>query len=161
MESRAKQIALVTGANKGIGFEVARQLAASGCIVLLGAPDETLGKEAAGKLAAGNLDVRFVPIDVTELSTITAAAENISRDFGRLDILVNNAGINDPADGPALTAHLDAVERVLRTNFLALWRLRKPCCRCCATRRLAASSTSRVASALLPAAPAPIRPPQT
>jgi NAD(P)-dependent dehydrogenase (short-subunit alcohol dehydrogenase family) len=84
MQSKAKQIALVTGANKGIGFEVARQLAASGCIVLLGARDETLGKEAAGKLAAGNLDVRFVPIDVTELSTITAAAENISRNFGRL-----------------------------------------------------------------------------
>jgi NAD(P)-dependent dehydrogenase (short-subunit alcohol dehydrogenase family) len=118
MQSQAKKIALVTGANKGIGFEVARQLAASGCVVLLGARSEALGKEAAAKLAAEGLDVRFVLIDVTELSTITAAAENISRDFGRLDILVNNAGINDPADGPALTAYLDAVERVLRTNFL-------------------------------------------
>jgi NAD(P)-dependent dehydrogenase (short-subunit alcohol dehydrogenase family) len=118
MQSKAKTIALVTGANKGIGFEVARQLAASGCVVLLGARHDALGKEAAAKLAADGLDVRFVLIDVTELSTITAAAENISRDFGRLDILVNNAGISDPADGPALTAHLDAVERVLRTNFL-------------------------------------------
>jgi NAD(P)-dependent dehydrogenase (short-subunit alcohol dehydrogenase family) len=120
MQTTAKRIALVTGANKGIGFEVARKLAASGCIVLLGARNQTLGKEAAAKLAAEALDVRFLPIDVTELSTITAAAENISRDFGRLDILVNNAGINDPSDGPALTAHLDAVERVLRTNFLAV-----------------------------------------
>jgi NAD(P)-dependent dehydrogenase (short-subunit alcohol dehydrogenase family) len=118
MQSSPKKIALITGANKGIGFEVARQLAASGCVVLLGARNEPLGKEAAGRLAAEGLDVRFVLIDVTELSTITAAAENLSRDFGRLDILVNNAGINDPADGPALTAHLDAVERVLRTNFL-------------------------------------------
>ena len=120
MQTTAKRIALVTGANKGIGFEVARKLAASGSIVLLGACNQTLGKEAAAKLAAEALDVRFLPIDVTELSTITAAAENISRDFGRLDILVNNAGINDPSDGPALTAHLDAVERVLRTNFLGV-----------------------------------------
>jgi NAD(P)-dependent dehydrogenase (short-subunit alcohol dehydrogenase family) len=120
MPSKAKQIALVTGANKGIGFEVARQLAASGCIVLLGARNESLGKEAAAKLVAEGLGMRFVPIDVTQLSTINAAAESISRDFGRLDILVNNAGINDPADGPALTANLDAVERVLLTNFLGV-----------------------------------------
>src|ERR1700722_6153131 len=118
MPSKAKKIALVTGANKGIGFEVARQLAASECIVLLGARNEALGKEAKAKLGAEGLDVRFVLIDVTERSTIKAAAENISRDFGRLDILINNAVINDPADGPALTAQLDAVEHVLRTNFL-------------------------------------------
>jgi NAD(P)-dependent dehydrogenase (short-subunit alcohol dehydrogenase family) len=120
MQTKAKQIALVTGANKGIGLEVARQLAASGCIVLLGARNESLGKEAAAKLVAEALDIRFVRIDVTDLSTINAAAECISRDFGRLDILVNNAGINDPADGPALTANLDAVERVLLTNFLGV-----------------------------------------
>jgi NAD(P)-dependent dehydrogenase (short-subunit alcohol dehydrogenase family) len=118
MQSKAKKIALVTGANKGIGLEVARQLAAAGCITLLGARNGALGKEAAAKLTAQALDVRFVLIDVNELSTITAAAENISRNFGRLDILVNNAGINDPADGSALTAQLDAVERVWRTNFL-------------------------------------------
>jgi NAD(P)-dependent dehydrogenase (short-subunit alcohol dehydrogenase family) len=118
MHSEMKKIALVTGANKGIGFEIARQLAASGCVILLGARNEALGKEAAAELATEGLDVRFLLIDVTENSTITAAAENISRDFGRLDILVNNAGINDPADGPALTAQLDAVRRVLQTNFL-------------------------------------------
>jgi NAD(P)-dependent dehydrogenase (short-subunit alcohol dehydrogenase family) len=120
MPSKAKQIALVTGANKGIGFEVARQLGASGCMVLLGARNESLGKEAAAKLVAEALDIRFVLIDVTEVSTIAAAAENLSREFGRLDILVNNAGINDPADGPALTADLGAVERVLRANFLGV-----------------------------------------
>jgi NAD(P)-dependent dehydrogenase (short-subunit alcohol dehydrogenase family) len=120
MQTKAKKIALVTGANKGIGLEVTRQLAGSGCTVLLGARNETLGKEAAAKLIAEGLDIRFVLLDVTELSTITAAAETISRDFGRLDILVNNAGIADPADGPAPTAHFDAVERVMRTNFLGV-----------------------------------------
>lgn len=118
MPSTAKKVALVTGANQGIGFEVARQLGAAGCVVVLGARNQTLGKEAAAKLIAEDLDVRFVPIDVTDVSTVTATAESIARDFGRLDILVNNAGINDPGDGPAPTAQLDAVERVLRTNFL-------------------------------------------
>ena len=118
MQSKSKRIVLVTGANKGIGFEVARQLAASGCLVLLGARNKALGEEAAAKLAAEGIDVRFVPIDVAEISSMTAVAENITRDFGCLDILVNNAGINDPSDGQVFTARLDAVERVLRTNFL-------------------------------------------
>lgn len=118
MPSTGKKIALVTGANKGIGFEVARQLGTAGCIVLLGARDQALGKEAAAKLAAEGLDVRCLAIDVTDVSTITGAAQSITSSFGRLDILVNNAGINDPGDGPAPNAQLDAVERVLRTNFL-------------------------------------------
>ena len=120
MASTAKKVALITGANKGIGFEVARQLGAAGCVVVLGARNQTLGKEAAAKLIAESLDVRFVPIDVTDFASVAAAAESMGRDFGRLDILVNNAGINDPGDGPAPTAQLAAVERVLRTNFLGV-----------------------------------------
>jgi NAD(P)-dependent dehydrogenase (short-subunit alcohol dehydrogenase family) len=118
MPGTPKKIALVTGANTGIGLEVARQLAAAGCFVLLGARNATLGKEAAGKLTAEGLDIRLIQLDVTNLGTIAAAADSITRDFGRLDILVNNAGINDRGDGPASTAQHDAVECVLRTNFL-------------------------------------------
>jgi NAD(P)-dependent dehydrogenase (short-subunit alcohol dehydrogenase family) len=118
MQNAMKKVALVTGANKGIGYEVARQLAASGCIALLGARNATLGKEAAAKLTAERLDVRFVQLDVTSFATIASAAESIGADFGHLDILVNNAGINDRGDGAAPTAQLDAVERVLRANFL-------------------------------------------
>ncbi len=118
MSHAAAKVALITGANKGIGFEIARQIAGSGCIVLLGARNKTLGKEAEAKLKAEGLDARFLSIDTTDRATIAAAANTIASEFGRLDILVNNAGINDPADGPPSTASLDAVERVLRTNFL-------------------------------------------
>jgi NAD(P)-dependent dehydrogenase (short-subunit alcohol dehydrogenase family) len=118
MQKAAKKIALVTGANKGIGLEVARQLGAAGCVVLLGARNVALGEEACAKLAAEGLDVRFVPLDVTSHATIAAAAEKIGANFDRLDILVNNAGIADRGDGSPETAQIDAVERVLRTNFL-------------------------------------------
>jgi NAD(P)-dependent dehydrogenase (short-subunit alcohol dehydrogenase family) len=69
-------------------------------------------------LAREGLDVRFVELDVTRMETMAAAAARIEADFGKLDVLVNNAGIADPHDGPASRASVDAVERVLRTNFL-------------------------------------------
>jgi NAD(P)-dependent dehydrogenase (short-subunit alcohol dehydrogenase family) len=116
MQSTPKKIALVTGANKGIGFEVARQLAASGCIVLLGARNRVLGEEAVDKLK-GN-DVRFLAIDLEDSATIARAAQSIDADFGRLDILVNNAGIAAQGDGLPSTSSLDAIERTLRVNFL-------------------------------------------
>jgi NAD(P)-dependent dehydrogenase (short-subunit alcohol dehydrogenase family) len=114
----SSKIAFVTGANKGIGFEVARQLAASGCTVLLGARNQALGEEATTRLKAQGLDVRYLAIDVANHATIATAAATITAAFGHLDILVNNAGINDPADGPPSSVSLDAVERVFRTNFL-------------------------------------------
>ena len=111
-------MALVTGANKGIGFEIARQLGGKGATVLLGARNKATGEDGAAKLIAEGVDARFVAIDVADHASIAAAADTINIGFGCLDILVNNAGINDPSDGPAPTARLDAVERVLRTNFL-------------------------------------------
>jgi NAD(P)-dependent dehydrogenase (short-subunit alcohol dehydrogenase family) len=114
----AAKIALVTGANKGIGFEVARQIACSGCTVFVGARNRALGEKAEATLKAEGLDARFIAIDVTDRATITAAADAIASQFGRLDILVNNAGIIDRTDGPPSAANYDAVERVMRTNFL-------------------------------------------
>jgi NAD(P)-dependent dehydrogenase (short-subunit alcohol dehydrogenase family) len=112
------RIALVTGANKGIGFEIARQLAAAGCTVLLGARNRTLGEQGAARLTAEALDVRYLAIDLTDASTIAAAAQTIAADFGRLDILVNNAGVVAPGDGPASSATLEAIETALQVNFL-------------------------------------------
>lgn len=118
MQSSSKKIALVTGANKGIGFEVARQIAASGCTVLLGARSKALGEEAATRLKREGGDVRYLAVDLTDPAVIAAAANRIEADFGRLDILVNNAGIIAPDDGPPSVAGLDAIERTVRVNFI-------------------------------------------
>jgi NAD(P)-dependent dehydrogenase (short-subunit alcohol dehydrogenase family) len=118
MHTSSKRVALVTGANKGIGFEIARQIGRAGVTVLLGARDREAGEKAAAVLAGEAIGAHFVAIDVTDPASVAAAAATIAAGFGRLDILVNNAGINDAADGPPSTANLDAAERVFRTNFL-------------------------------------------
>ena len=114
----SQRVAFVTGANKGIGFEVARGIAKAGYVVLLGARNPTNGRESVNTLTNEQLDVRFVELDITRVETISAAARRVEADFGKLDVLVNNAGIADPHDGPPSRANVDAVERVLRTNFL-------------------------------------------
>src|SRR6516225_7062282 len=86
-------IALVTGANKGIGFETARLLGARGMTVVVGARDEARGAEAERELRDGGADARFVQLDVTDEKSVARAVEWIAAEFGRLDILVNNAGI--------------------------------------------------------------------
>jgi NAD(P)-dependent dehydrogenase (short-subunit alcohol dehydrogenase family) len=87
-----KKVVFITGANKGIGYEVARQLAANEFIVLLGARNPQRGEAAANKLRAEG-EVYFVPIDVTDERSIAAAAEMVSKQWEKVDVLVNNAGI--------------------------------------------------------------------
>lgn len=118
MPNASKKIALVTGANKGIGFEIARQIGRTGAIVLLGARNKLAGEKAAAMLAGEGRISHFIAIDVADRDSVSAAAATITNEFGRLDILVNNAGISAPDDGRPSTTSLDAVERVLRTNFL-------------------------------------------
>jgi len=104
-----KRIALVTGANKGIGFAIAQQLADSGLDVIVGARDEAHGRAAAARISGA----RFVRIDVTSAESIRAAVSALDA----LDVLVNNAGIADPHDGSATTAPLDVVRRTFDVNF--------------------------------------------
>ncbi|RYG70996.1 SDR family oxidoreductase [bacterium] len=92
------KIALITGANKGIGFETARQLGNKGYTVLLGARDETRGEEAAQTLKGEGLDVQFLKIDPTDADSVAAAAAQVEIQFGHLDVLVNNAGVLVEAD---------------------------------------------------------------
>ena len=116
--SQNLKVALITGANKGIGLEVARQLAQAGFIVLVGARDLIKGAEAAALLAAEGLQAETIALDVTEPGTITLASETIQQKYGRLDILINNAGVVSPGDGPSSRSTLESIERTLQTNFL-------------------------------------------
>ncbi len=113
-----KKVALITGANKGIGFEVARQIAKAGWTVFAAARNEALGKQAAAKLQAEGLDVRFLHLDLDTRETAVTAAETIRNQFGRLDLLVNNAAIASKQDGLPGKVDLEALETVMRTNFL-------------------------------------------
>ncbi|WP_319518974.1 SDR family oxidoreductase [uncultured Martelella sp.] len=109
---------LVTGANKGIGLEIARKLAAAGMQVIIGARDDGRAQKAVDDLGAEGLVVRPVHIDIDDSETIAAAAAWIEEKHGRLDVLVNNAGIFDFSDGPPDTAAISAVRRVMETNFI-------------------------------------------
>ena len=91
---QAKKVALITGANKGIGFEIARQLGTQGMIVLVGARDRERGEEAARRLRSEGIEASVVHIDVTDQAMIESAASYIDQAYGKLDILVNNAGIS-------------------------------------------------------------------
>jgi len=117
MATPTKKIALVTGANKGIGRAIAAELAKTGMTVLLGARNAAAGEEAAAQLRKENLEVHFIHLDLVQATTIAAAAASIASRFQRLDVLVNNAAIVDPADGPPGTANLNSVKRILDTNF--------------------------------------------
>jgi NAD(P)-dependent dehydrogenase (short-subunit alcohol dehydrogenase family) len=113
----AKKVALITGANKGIGFEVARQIAKAGWTVLAAARNEELGRRAAAKLQAEGLDVQFVHIDLDSQETAVTAAEAIRKQFGKLDLLINNAAINKAGDGPASKVNIEVLGTVMRTNY--------------------------------------------
>ncbi len=113
-----KRIALVTGANKGIGLEIARQLAETGIFVLIGARDTTRGRVAVADLASQGLKAEAVHIDLNDHQTIKDAAETIRSRHGRLDILVNNAGIVHAEDGPPTVASADAARQIMETNFI-------------------------------------------
>ena len=113
-----KKLALITGANKGIGFEVARQISAAGWKVLAGARNEKLGKEAVAKLQAEGLDVGFIHLDLDAHESAIAAAESISNQFGKLDLLINNAAIAGMSDGPPSKVDIEMVEQVMQTNYV-------------------------------------------
>ena len=121
MDDDTRTIALVTGANKGIGYEVARQLASGGATVLIGARDRRRGEEAARTIRDEGLDAHPVVLDVTDPDTIRAAAAHIDERFGRLDTLVNNAGISgDFARQTPSTTDMGTIREVFETNFFGV-----------------------------------------
>jgi NAD(P)-dependent dehydrogenase (short-subunit alcohol dehydrogenase family) len=122
------RVALVTGANKGIGLQIAKDLAARGLTVLVGSRSIENGETAAKSIGAG---ARAIQLDVTSHASITAAAERIRKELGRLDVLVNNAGISHTgspsmkfeeilAAGRPSVASLAEVRAVFETNVFGV-----------------------------------------
>ncbi|MBN8527310.1 MAG: SDR family oxidoreductase [Planctomycetes bacterium] len=121
MPTSPTRIALITGANKGLGFETARQLGRQGVTVLVGARDAARGAAAASTLAGEGIAAHHIAIEVTDAASISAAAAEVERRFGRLDILVNNAGVLDYANDTGVeTTSLATLRRVFETNFFGL-----------------------------------------
>ena len=116
-----KKIALITGANKGIGLETARQLGKKGMTVLLGARDTRKGETAAGELRKDGIDAQPIEIDVSDPQSIKKAAAQVASDFGRLDILVNNAGVMTDDRGKKVSEQsLDTWRETFDTNVFGL-----------------------------------------
>jgi NAD(P)-dependent dehydrogenase (short-subunit alcohol dehydrogenase family) len=121
--STQARIALVTGANRGIGFEVCHQLARAGNKVILTARNADAGERAAASLRQEGLNVVFCPLDVTDAQSVTAARQWVEREFGRLDILVNNAGV-DLDDGVSVFDVSPAlVQQTFDTNTIGPLRM--------------------------------------
>jgi NAD(P)-dependent dehydrogenase (short-subunit alcohol dehydrogenase family) len=114
-------VAVVTGANRGIGREVARQLAQAGHLVVLGCRDSARGQRAARDLDPTGRQVVPVQLDVADAASIRAAADQLSRSPGRVDVLVNNAAVDYDTDQRAVTADLGRVRRAMETNLYGAW----------------------------------------
>jgi NAD(P)-dependent dehydrogenase (short-subunit alcohol dehydrogenase family) len=116
--ARKQRIALVTGANKGIGFEVARQLARKNFHVFIGARNPEAGKAAAQKLNGEDAAVTFLQIDVSKPDSVRSAAKEFARTADHLDVLINNAGILLDGDEDVLKIPVETIETTLRTNAI-------------------------------------------
>ena len=124
-----KQVALVTGANQGIGLQIATELAAKNFTVLVGSRNLARGEQAARTIAG---DARAVQLDVTDQASVATAAERIRTEFGRLDVLVNNAAISNTRRRPGMSVEeysqstrpsnvsLDEVRAVFETNVFGV-----------------------------------------
>ena len=123
-ESERDGVALVSGANRGIGKEVARQLAGLSYVVLVGGRDGAKASAAAEELkeSTGGV-VRAVTLDVADGASIEAAAGRVIDEEGRLDVLVNNAGVGSDFGVSGTAPDFDAVQRALDTNFFGAYRL--------------------------------------
>jgi NAD(P)-dependent dehydrogenase (short-subunit alcohol dehydrogenase family) len=120
-----KRICLVSGGNRGIGFETCNQLAQLGYIVLLTARDLTKGKTATKQLTDKGLDIIFYQMDVSNQKSIDDTYDKIIQRFGRLDVLVNNAAILYDTWQRAIDADFEIVNQAFVTNLLGPWRLSK------------------------------------
>ncbi|MHB8730628.1 MAG: SDR family oxidoreductase [bacterium] len=117
------RVALVTGANRGLGLEVCRQLGGRGYVVILAARDEQKGRAAAEPLRRAGIDVHVERLDVMDDRSVREAAAAVERTAGGLDVLVNNAGILYDTWQHTVSADLNVVREAFETNTLGPWRV--------------------------------------
>lgn len=121
--SSTNRIALVTGANKGIGFAIARQLGEGGHSVWLGCRDLERGDAAADRLRKAGIDAHAVQLDVTDAVSVASAAATVERAAGRLDALVNNAGLMFAPPPSAAEESIDEMAQMFETNVFGVMRV--------------------------------------
>lgn len=121
--SHNKQVALVTGANRGIGYELVKQLAFNGFRSILASRDLEKGHEAAQRLKQSGLDVSFVRMDVDDQESIRQASLTVNETFGRLDVLINNAGVYLDENEMLLTMDPSILEKTMSTNFFGVYHV--------------------------------------
>ena len=124
MVTMDKRVAVVTGANRGIGLETARQLAARGLCVILTSRDQKRGLHAQRQLAKQGIDVLHHELDVTRRRSVATFARHVAREHGRIDILINNAGILIDRSGTSvLEENEEVLHDTLETNFFGALRM--------------------------------------
>ena len=121
------RVAAVTGANRGIGLEVVRQLARDGYHAILGSRDAGKGAAAAEQLRGEGLEVEPRQLDVSDPDSVAAFGAALERDHGRLDVLVNNAAVDYDTWQRGVDADLDVVREAMETNLLGAWRTTQAC----------------------------------
>lgn len=120
----SRRTALVTGANRGLGLEIGRQLAQSGLRVVLTARSKDAAEDAAKQLASEGLNVQSHLLDVSDLDNVNWAVDEIIAREGAIDVLINNAGVAIDQGQKAAAPDFDAIRRTLDTNLLGVWH----CC---------------------------------
>lgn len=121
-----KRIAVVTGANRGIGLEICRQLSKSGLCVVMTSRDEAKGKTAKDSLLGPHSDLRYRQLDVTSDDSVSALGAYLKTEFGGIDVLVNNAGVlfdDDRVDASVLSVSLERFRVTMEANFYGPLRM--------------------------------------
>ncbi|SIR50796.1 SDR family NAD(P)-dependent oxidoreductase [Peribacillus simplex] len=117
------KVALVTGGNRGIGYELVKQLALEGFMVILTSRDPIMGHKIANKLKKSDLDVSFLVMDVDNQESILQAAITVNERYGRLDVLINNAGVYLDEDKKLVAMDPSILEKTMETNFFGVYHV--------------------------------------